>query len=574
MYYVLSQFTDKTVDTKYTAKDDANSWRVWNSGTYDFNITTRTDTYSQADFTYEEWNYIDSSITTYYDVSQSQYFKLTFDNPNGANQGEFWLNVSANKVATLKMSINGYDHTTSVTTDWIVKKIYTDDLVAGTNTIYFQVHGISDAHIYIKNATTNSNLTFYVSDPFLDYVEITSGTIGIDVIFCDFIFKREIEKYSTDTLKQITAGNNDIWDMAYYPSVNTDDSYVRIQFDIYNLAGRYLDNFTAVFRFECKLYVDISQNVTSITFYRGETTEFSITFTNSGGSDTIISNTTTSLTWVVAKSDTGYSGVSIIAGSSTTLTFIATPGADEDQTSYYMYILMSGTNDMGHIGTVRVYLESRASISVDQTDFTDLERDEGEDLTFWFTITNDGIGDADIDISWDYTGSGGAFATLSLVNDSHSSFTLAPGEVTIGFVISGDVPDTFDEWTITIEESTSNATITIDVSCTTSGDKRGAWQILLFIIASISIMIAGTFTMKPNKSYKRHWLQRKEYLAKNEFVEADASNKKIPWHYKLRYGIGAIIIVIGAVILGWAIMQVWQGYAENPFKDLNFTSEF
>jgi hypothetical protein len=305
-----------------------------------------------------------------------------------------------------------------------------------------------------------------------------------------------------------------------------------------------------------------------VTVYYAEDNEFEISFTNLGTVADSIVSLNTSLGWV----DPGFFQKALDPSTPTNITFFASEGisANYRGESIEMQVDLITYFGVHYTGTMYLTVDARSTINVIPT-FLDLERDQGETIEFAITVSNDGFSDGSINVYWSYVGDGFPSSQLELVDSTYSFFVLPPDtgsddhQVTIWFKISGDVPDVTDEWIIYIEDTSSNTTIEVLVTCKTAGVKKSTWEIWAYIILASSVMAVGAFVMRPSEKYKKFVLQQKEYQAKNEFVEAESTGKKIPWFYRLRYMLGIGTIIGGVLILVWALLQVWQGYAENPF---------
>ena len=154
-YSILTNFLDKDIDISYS-----DTWTIYSTNVYDFNLTTRTDNYTSSEFKQTEWSNINGH-PSYHTIDLNNIFKIEFTNPSNYHQAELWLNVSATDNIDLRLTINGIVDTIEVSTVWSVLYLYTDDLLSDLNTIFFELDVPSGEKIYIQNASYNSNLSLY-----------------------------------------------------------------------------------------------------------------------------------------------------------------------------------------------------------------------------------------------------------------------------------------------------------------------------------------------------------------------------------------------------------------------------
>jgi hypothetical protein len=575
-FLLLTEFLDCDIDDKYT-----DTWTLYNTGTSTFNVTTRTDYYGISDFDKTEWTNIGTGGSNYHTIDLNNIYKVEFENTEGTNQAEFWINCSASESTTLKISINGITHSISVDTTWKVRHFYTDDLEDDTNEMVFTLYTEGGQEIYIDNATTNSNLTFSKFAPLTGW-ESEPGLFAIDILFCDLIMYREVEKYSTDTKLQIAGSGDKDWNLIYYPSIYTQLSYVSVNFVLTTNDGDYLDNFTMTIQCETPQYVIISSNFSDLYFYRAEgNQEFVIRIFNSGEQNTSITSISSSLTWVNTTIN-DYFGALIASDSYYDFILYANPTTAQSASDYPITLTFTGTNNMTYTTSRTFFLLSRPSVAVTPL-FIDRERDNKDvDESFSLTISNTGPGVAYISITFTDSEGFGA-AQISLDNNVSSDFSLTSGESTIvWFTITGGSNDRNDSFLVYVKTySDSNRSVlvdtdTVEVFCTTYGEKLNGIYVVLLIAMGISMLFLF-FMLSRLKKKDRELLEEIEYYDPNKennihanLIKYRAAKAKYEKNKKLRSRLSLrwVPILFAFMFFVSAVWLVWTGEAYNPFDEI------
>jgi len=456
-------------------------------------------------------------------VDLNSIWKLTFNNPEDIAQGELWINVSATAPTTLNVIINGVSNTVNVGTAWDIKRIYSDDFKS-SNEIIFQLATASGNKIYIKNATTNSNMTIYKYVALSGWVEQSDG-LAIDFLFSDFLMKREIEKYSIDDHMTITAGNDNSWALSFYPTKYSTDSYISYNIIIRNSAGRYLDNFTAIYQIQTPRDVIIISNIDDIdaTVWAGEDNSLVIIFENTGTADATIETMTVSISWMEID---GYQDQPLNPGTPVNITITTNSDLDADHVEnyYVMTVTMTTTNNGTFSDWIYIYVDGRGILTVTPST-RHVDRIIAETNVESFIVTNNGIVSGDYRVVITYTGSELLHNSLSV---SSESFTLDAGEAkTLEFTVSGFFVTANDSWNITIEEdNVVRASMTFTASTTT--DSTYSWLYMLLGWIAAPLLLYASTCIKKDKNGIR---VKKRMIAKLIIVALAFAAFLLPIYY-------------------------------------------
>jgi len=496
-YPILTEFSDCQVGTQYST-----TWTLYNA----YNPAGSAYTFVAYNYTNNETD-VDSStisnivnnVSTYHIVDLNRQYKLRFYSESRQAQIKLYLKEYGN--ADLRLEFNGNSNTqtiSTITSTWAIYQIYTQYLIEGWNEVVFKMDSSSGNEIWIRNATTNTELVWQEFSIMQgEYVNRTYP-IAIDIWMADLLFYEE---------KNITiaGGNSNTWNIYFFPT-EYELPMNRITMVLQNENGRYLDNFTFMIRAERYQYEYYIMNTIYIKAIENDS--FGLIFESD--ETTTIDSVGVSVAWIETQSD--YSGGVIPLNTNISIFFLTqSPYQEAEQVSYSVTIdISTDTQNNSYIFTIVARMIPALSTDLDNLSYT---IDAGELSMVVFTLENTGLWGETYDIKVYRKEEYSHTATYEV---SQSFVTLdAGGEITLNFTYESNIWGTD---CIIIEITDSNGTIVhvAQVEYTIeSVSVEGYNQILSYIAFGAMIIggIAGFIYVRKNEDVQDEIMDNKvKYL--------------------------------------------------------------